>query len=462
MNKKIIPLAALVAMAGGMNAAHAVNVNNDGLGEVLLFPFYSVVDGNDTTINIVNTTNEVKAVKVRFIEGMNSKEVLDFNLYLSPFDHWSGVITADGDGALFKTADTSCTVPALPAAGQPFNPVLFAADSNNGVQRTREGYIEVIEMGVVTDGANTFATDATHVAGVPADCASLLASWGGGGAWLGDPTIDMTPNTGGLYGYSFLLNVNAGTAAAYDATALDAFADPLAILHARPGDSSPALSDAAPTATVIDNAVVTTVATLTNLDAVSAVIMHDTISNDFVLEPTINAGTDWVITFPTKHDYVQIAPATAPFINVWDPTTSLACEEIAITYYDREELPQTPAGVDFSPRPPAGSFALCAEANVLTFNSADVLNSQVAGNIATNLNLVAGTDNGWMTIGFGAPAGAPAGSRELAALGATFGGLPVLGFAVQKYVNSTLVVGGVSVLSNYAGSVEHKATRNIF
>ena len=44
---------------------------------------------------------------------------------------------------------------------------------------------------------------------------------------------------------------------------------------------------------------------------------------------------------------------------------------------------------------------------------------------------------------------------------ADFYGLPVIGFAVQKYVNGTLDVDGVSVLSNYAGSFEHKATRDI-
>ena len=87
MKTRVLPLAAAVAMSCAMSAAHAVNVNNDGLGEVLLFPYYTAAAGNDTYINIVNTTADVKAVKVRFVEGMNSVEVLDFNLYLSPYDH---------------------------------------------------------------------------------------------------------------------------------------------------------------------------------------------------------------------------------------------------------------------------------------------------------------------------------------------------------------------------------------
>ena len=59
-------------------------------------------------------------MKVRFVESMNSQEVLDFNLYLSPYDVWVGTVTADGTGAKLTTDDKSCTVPAIPAAGQAF------------------------------------------------------------------------------------------------------------------------------------------------------------------------------------------------------------------------------------------------------------------------------------------------------------------------------------------------------
>ena len=44
---------------------------------------------------------------------MNSQEVLDFNLYLSPSDHFSFTIFQQGDGGAIVTADNSCTVPEL-------------------------------------------------------------------------------------------------------------------------------------------------------------------------------------------------------------------------------------------------------------------------------------------------------------------------------------------------------------
>jgi hypothetical protein len=111
MKKKLLPVAMAAALAGGVHNANAVFVNADGLGQVLLYPFYTTEGGQDTYINLVNTTNRVKAVKVRILEAMNSQEVLDFNLYLSPNDHWSAVILASGAGAAIRTADTSCTVP---------------------------------------------------------------------------------------------------------------------------------------------------------------------------------------------------------------------------------------------------------------------------------------------------------------------------------------------------------------
>jgi len=94
MKKKLL-MTAMVAALGGVGTAQAVHVNSDGHGQVLIYPYYTVQNGFDSYINLVNTTNKVKAVKVRFLEGKNSQEVLDFNLYLSPHDEWAGVIVKD-------------------------------------------------------------------------------------------------------------------------------------------------------------------------------------------------------------------------------------------------------------------------------------------------------------------------------------------------------------------------------
>jgi hypothetical protein len=93
-------LFAAIAAAGALaatGAANAVYVNNDGPGQALIYPYYTARDGASSLLSVVNTTVDAKAVEVRLLEGKNSREVLDFNLFLSPYDIWTGaVIPADG------------------------------------------------------------------------------------------------------------------------------------------------------------------------------------------------------------------------------------------------------------------------------------------------------------------------------------------------------------------------------
>jgi len=95
MNRKNLTAAVLAGLAGAAGiaaTAQAVNLNPDGLGQVLVYPYYTANDGNTTILSVVNTTDNAKAVKVRFLEGFNSREVLDFNLYLSHHDVWVAAI----------------------------------------------------------------------------------------------------------------------------------------------------------------------------------------------------------------------------------------------------------------------------------------------------------------------------------------------------------------------------------
>src|SRR5690606_11368910 len=225
MKKKLLPLAILAGLAGAAGTAQAVHVNTDGLGETPIYPFYSVEGDNDTYITVVNTTNRGKAVKVRFLEAMNSREVLDFNLYLSPYDHWSAVVTRnpEAEGAIVRTGDTSCTVPAIPAEGQPFRNVEFSGNNSDGgpttFDRTQEGYVEIIEMGEISElqdddglgelGLNSFGAGAAskRIGGAaPSGCDALYNAWLGvgiqgpyglgTGQWLADAAANMD-GTGG-------------------------------------------------------------------------------------------------------------------------------------------------------------------------------------------------------------------------------------------------------------------------
>lgn len=168
----------VVGPAGGaavntVNAATTLEANTNGIGHILLVPYYSAQNGNDTYINIVNTDmRNGKAVKVRFRGASNSDDVLDFTVYMSPGDHWSAVVTkpAGQDLPIIKTSDKSCSQPAIPAAGQAFitarlHPAQSAADKAN---ETREGYVEIFNMADIPPAvAPSLYTDIEHVTGVP-------------------------------------------------------------------------------------------------------------------------------------------------------------------------------------------------------------------------------------------------------------------------------------------------------
>lgn len=455
MNPKMKIISTAIAAGLGLGlmstSAQAVYVNAQGTGQTLLYPYYTTDAGYNTNVAVVNTTAHAKLVKVRFLEAKNSSEVLDFNLYLSAHDEWTGAIVNTANGAKLVSNDTSCTAPAIPSTGVDFRNFQYSGDSDTSLARTREGYLEIISMGDIVDGS-TLAQAVTHANGTPSNCSYVINNA------TADTTMNnqLTADTGGLYGYAQLVNVARGTAAGYDATALGAFAAAGSNLgYTQPGSLLPSLNNAAPTATTFNGSTATTTSWGNGNDAVSAVLMATDVVNDYIVDPTLNAGTDWVVTFPTKHDYVNngTTTATPPFTVVWDKTKSQACEPIDITYYDREEG-TTSSPIDFSPQPTAQGASLCYEANVISFNGSDVLGSVAANGVGYTLNLASGFNAGWADLNlFSIPAHTMSSTDQTPVV---FNGLPAIGFAIQQYTNGN--VGGM--LANYSAIDNHKYMGN--
>src|SRR6266480_3138678 len=115
--KSLYAALAGVGALGVTATANAVAINPNGLGQVLIYPYYTVnadAAGNayNSLLSVVNTTSSAKAVKVRFLEGKNSREVLDFNLFLSKYDVWTAAIVPSASGgAKVISFDKSCTIP---------------------------------------------------------------------------------------------------------------------------------------------------------------------------------------------------------------------------------------------------------------------------------------------------------------------------------------------------------------
>jgi len=493
MKKSILSLA--VAAGVSTSAMAAMHINHQGVGEALVYPLYTAQNGNDTYIAVVNTTNKTKAVKVRILEAENSVEVLDFNLYMSPQDHFSFAITANEDGgASLVTNDKSCTVPqisgAIPFRGFKYANDKSAADAegddvfdNTSISRTQIGHIEVIEMGQIDEddgwlGEAVYEATLHDADGVPGNCAAHTALWSVPssaqaadpesivGAWLEDFGYGFESQWmgGGLYGYGQVVNVAEGTAFGYDAVAIaDMVATPQfgGILHYEPGNIEPNFNDAAITNMVDTEAgMVTTDAGLPVL-AVAALFQTTQLENDYVIDADINALTDWVITQPTKNYHVSEDPAVEPYNAQWNGKN--ACEYIAMTSWDREEANPAPVvipgqGPDFSPTPDVTptdptnpDVPLCYETNVLQFGTSSAINAK---DVVVGVNAVLEGSEGWARVSmddaslFGGTAGDTARTIE------GLEGLPVTGFAVIKYTNSSANEAGA--LANYAVSTEHK------
>lgn len=514
--RKALTCAVLAGLGGMATTAEAVYRNPDGTGQVLIYPYYTVnsAGGNafNTYISITNTTSVAKVLKVRFREGRASAEVLDFNLYLSPNDVWVGAVgpqsaAADSPAVLFGNFETSCTYPFIPAIGEPFKNNGYLSGTGldlggqTGLDRTREGYVEIFDMATLTGAA---AANVTHTGiGVrPPNCTAMQTNL----TAVGSPfALLLTSALGGNYGEATIINVANGASVGYKADALDAFRS--GSYYADVSSTRPTLgADAAPVSLVMaNNRAVTDVwgpapvgPATAGARAVAAVFMHTSVLNDYILEAGTRTNTDWVLTFPGKHEFVSTVTASAPYTAPL--TTAGACENATFTFFDRDEQNSVPPPGGFSPQssgtggPGAGS--LCWESTVLSVRNgqahttaSDISTTNLRSGVLGSRNVQTVTvqpsanvafSSGWLDLGFTgvnalAGIGSAAGADMTSAVAPlavgtvgptftvrphTFFGLPVTGFMVAARQNSsvacTLPSGGAGTCSgNYAGLFNH-------
>ena len=163
------PAAAQTGLAPNATAGVAFRSFGYGsIGDALIFPAFFVGNGWETTLRVVNTsqTNAVVA-KVVLYAGDDSRELRDFNIYLSAGDVWRGTIKIDTDGnaRLISTDDSS----PLPGGGM--------ADANNPMKSepiaTPAGYIAVIGCAMAVDPTRDFLGSAAAANAAPYNAADF-------------------------------------------------------------------------------------------------------------------------------------------------------------------------------------------------------------------------------------------------------------------------------------------------
>ncbi|MCX7553060.1 hypothetical protein OS175_04155 [Marinicella sp. S1101] len=441
----------VMALALPQLSLASMALSEGGIGEVLIYPYYTVNNGLNTTYSVVNTTADTKAIKVRFLEGENGLEVLEFNVYLDAYDVWWGVLvpttsTVNGHtgelSVLHVDNDNSCT-PFL-SDQQEFLPFIIDADTpNNDLQRSREGHIEVIEMATF-DG--TTAAWASHgQVGVPANCDGITNDW------IDNDVYDIADEaqvSGGLFGAAAIVDVANGLTVNLPATALRGFWSNDLGSHTSPGALVPSLAAAQASTEVRVGDVVSSATWVRGIDAVSALMMSNQLSNEFSLNPINETTSEWVINFPTKPFYTNGDVVVPPFSALWNGAS--ACEDLTYFIWDREQISDSGTNGE--------SLSLCYSTNVIEFlrpgdvqpNESGILGSFKAQPVFTPDDQNAGTA-GWMALDL---TSAP--RRLLPTSGDGLQGLPAIAFQFEKFTNNNATEGLTATFMSARKHVQSK------
>jgi hypothetical protein len=520
----------------GATDAVGFQMAESGPGHVLVVPYFTAQGGQMSVLHLVNTDAvNGKAVKVRYRGAGNADTLLDFVVLLSPGDVWTGAVNAGGDGrAQITTNDNSCTTPRLTKSQpQPFftarlNPQWTLAEQ---VNNTREGYIEAIVMADIpsnlvygTSGqANSpLYTAIKHIAGVAPCTSSVLDA-----ALLNDTSSEAeaasrgwaTPS-GGLMGSWYIIDVPGSTTFSGSATAFTAVnsagqsargnyvlfpqsdeavaqperftADPLLVSAGLAGRSktvdgvlsdlttAPALqaqfSDLPDLSTPYYFPASAANARRTAGDLTQTLAVKS-VKNQYALDPSISAKTDWVLSMPTMrysvaYDYAATGSTSRLVYSLVSPRdsteqyfsngnvfpsssdsrawialatydsasgVSIAGGEEGTRYFDREGTRSTRGG--FFPGTPSWSSSPWP-GMVSVIALGDGRNSTLSASVSRKTVSTGFFTNGWYAVDTPVP------NTNL--------GLPILGASFIKLTNPAAQPG---VSGNYGITWPHGYTR---
>ena len=512
---------ALLSAAAAQNVSAVAFDESGNKAQVLIFPYYNTNNGFLTGFNIRNTSNDTKAVKVRFRESKLSNDVLDFNVYLSPWDRFSMSVSVNGAGqAAITTPDKTCTFPAI-VGSKAFKGNVY---KNTSDADAREGYLEVIEMGVINPNtviakdttALKIANGAKIVDGIkhaaatnaPVDCSVIKDAWdagtfteGGANAvvnGVNDTTriaANITTPTGGLQGWSFLLDIANGNAFVANPAAIRNYqtsngdAQRRTAQHYKSDTPATFLLPSLASGNVITTEVLNDIGNNTaypnnwatavdyastlqgqaeiayvnsgstpptasgiNPYPISALLAATGLTNDYLLDATTNVGTDWVITFPMRKHGIYPNVTYSPAATVAAPVFANPVDgnvKFTTTVYNSEEQKVANLTDDFSPVASAPFDLLPREVNILSFGKTGDSTVSKVLNSANTKNLGVSFNDGWAELAFtlnktANVLSAAAVSSDPINTGITFNGIPAIGFAAI-HGNVTTVPGAKTV-----------------
>lgn len=455
--------------------ADAVFVNNKGLGEALIIPYYTVNNDLNTLVSITNTQDNAKAIKINFREGLNGHAALSYNVYLDAFDTWSFVLASinsnqvgyeNQPSAAHFTSDLSCS-PYLSKNRQEFLPFGLTTGPQ-GLTRVREGYIEILEMGEIPMDSDFFTALDLGTNGVPADCSLIEQAWEEGGTWSGDSQRDIEPPSGGLMATADLINVAEGINYSIPVTALADFFPDDEIFHVNPGDTELSLDAAKPNARVVGVDKHHNLQFNTGIDAVSGVLMADQVLSTYVLDSFVAGKTEIVYTQPTRRFYLDVPfssteAVSPPFnLNFKDvpncesgvvPSGFYGGIQIDGLIFDREAQKEQPSGGVITRPPDPPKDGICGSVFVHSIKQPEadpslpgITGSENIKRINT-MSVPHATENGFLIFDF--LESRPIRGTDADGDSYNVHGIPVLGLTLFRFTNGGA---GEGLLAQYGGS----------
>jgi len=408
-----LPVTASASAA--LDATTAEWATDGELGNVLLFPYYTVRDNPKTgtpyrtSFTVTNTGEDVVILKFRLRDHKNSQDVLDFMWAMSPKDEVVAYMDRAANGqprVNFPKDEKSCRIPWL--GGQS---TFTAPGGTVSVADAQEGHLEIIPM-MTLDPASTYGKVVVHGSGQDCDVISNLFLNNSGDdieTALDTSKPDVVENvlrgsysitsTGGFSGGGRALAV-ANWALGdqpffYGQNPLTTDATQLNGKDTREWDH-PHLGDSADTASI---------------DA--SVIGAQSVINNWSTNPSNGVGVDWVVTYFTKYLFQDsngfYGPATgyawpvdpnpnviydtgvlgSPWTTPWsgDGGECITIDLDDSQVYDREENTLELLLGGISPGPDLPTIDICNEANVIAVSQNGFREEVLRGNDAIVLDV---------------------------------------------------------------------------
>ncbi len=257
--KHILIVTSLLLASFYTNSNAAVHLSDDGTGQLAIVPFYSVANGLETHLKVINTTDQYKAVKVNVrTADLSAHPVYSLNVYLSPHDTWRLAMGQRNNFIAAMNADKTCTLGLTDPADQ-------AVDWSELIWET--GFMEVIEMGEIDPIIMNFYNNQNDL------CTYIKDIWSTGGQWSSDPLKGIKPATGGLR---------------TDTT-----------IHTPIGSNEPNLDSGTKNSRMIYKGNVIETTWNHGYEAVSALLMKESVTNEYSLLTPVRGHSEWIITMPT-------------------------------------------------------------------------------------------------------------------------------------------------------------------